>query len=71
MTTAMLFFLLKKNLGYYATMCHILIDAELENGKVLCDWVGPAQRLKATEIIIRRIETGAIHADIAIRAVSN
>jgi len=26
MTTAMLFFLLKKNLDFYATMCHILID---------------------------------------------
>jgi len=26
MTTAMVFFLLKKNLDFYATMCHILID---------------------------------------------
>jgi len=26
MTTAMLFFLLKKNLDFYGTMCHILID---------------------------------------------
>ena len=26
MTTAMLFFLLKKNLGFYGTVCHILIN---------------------------------------------
>jgi hypothetical protein len=28
MTTAMLFFLMKKNLDFYATMCHILINEE-------------------------------------------
>jgi hypothetical protein len=44
MTTAMLFFLLKKNLAFYATMCHILKDQQAPQLARLIDESQQAQR---------------------------
>jgi hypothetical protein len=52
MTTAMLFFLLKKNLDFYATMCHILEKKLLERlDQAILDVIDSPEKTQQTTAI--------------------